>query len=527
MSKDIVKSETVGSKAVSRPITNKEIGQPFQITSSTFIQDVKRTELAMPRRFYTYESMLQDDAVFNSVDVTNLLVLLAMANGKFVPSENKSRVSEELAKFLNYNIHNMSYGTWMETVNNLTTDIVNGFSLTNIVTEKRNHGKYRGMRVLKKLAPRDPKSLYGWVWDNNYREVVGFMQKPNIIKNRVKGFGEYNNALTATNYTTYQNGSYPYTPISAAIHTKYNPTMNNPQGDSPLNHCFDAFLEKKLVEKYEVVGVSKDLGGALILRVPSDLIIRASQPDVYPDEAREYEELQKDAALLHAGESTYIVLASDVDPSTKSYDYDISFKGIDGGGKQYKTSDIIDQKRKSIYNVFGTGFLLLGQSSVGSYALSSSQTTTHGMYVQRNIMWKCDAINNQLIPAILMANNLKIDWEDMPRFEPKDPDEMSVDDLSKAIQRMKSVGGLTPEALKTLYLKAGLPTEGIDELTFDDGDTSRSGESNGTSGTGNTQSGGAASATNSENGGVSKNLILDGDTIIDSKTGAEIIYEQN
>lgn len=108
----------------------------------------------------------------------------------------------------------------------------------------------------------------------------------------------------------------------------------------------------------------------------------------------------------------------------------------------------------------------------------------------------------------------------MPVFEPASPDEVNFDDISKTVQRMKSVGGLTPQALTALYEKGGLPTEGIEDLNFDDGDTSRGGESNGTSGTGNSQSGGANSATNSENSvdRSVKQFVHDGDLIIDTKT---------
>jgi hypothetical protein len=87
----------------------------------------------------------------------------------------------------------------------------------------------------------------------------------------------------------------------------------------------------------------------------------------------------------------------------------------------------------------------------------------------------------------------------MPTFVAADPTEYSHDELSKVTQRMKSVGGLTPAALEYLYKKAKIPTEGIEDLTFDDGDTSRGGESQGSSGTGNTQAGGYNSATNVEN----------------------------
>lgn len=526
MSIEINKAETTGSRSVVRPPTNKEKGQPRIVTSSRFIQDTKKTELAMPRRLCAFDEMMLDDAVFNSVDVTNLLVVMAMAKGKFVPGPSKSSASKAAADFMNYNIRTMKFGTWLEAMNNAATDLTYGFSLQNIVTEKRTAGPYKGFRVLKKLSPRSQKSVYGWIWDKNLREVLGFVQKPNLIQNRQPNLKEFEMTLTPVMANTLtQKAKYPALAKEQLLHFRYNPIDNNPQGDSPLMHCYDAWLEKKLIEKYEVVGVSKDLGGALVLRVPSELIERANDPANYPDEAKEYAALQDDAGALHAGESAYIVLASDMDPNTKTPDYNIEFKGIDGGGKQYKTSDIIDQKRKSIYNVFGAGFLLLGQNSAGSYALSSSLNSTHGFYAQRNIMWKTDVLNTQLVPTLLTINNIKLDWDDMPVFEPADPDEFDVDVMSKAIQRMKSVGGLTPQAMEHWYDKAGLPVEGIDELTFDDGDTSRGGEGNGTSGTGNSQAGGKSSATNSENGGVSKSLVVDGDKIIDTQTDEVINLE--
>ncbi len=147
------------------------------------------------------------------------------------------------------------------------------------------------------------------------------------------------------------------------------------------------------------------------------------------------------------------------------------------------------------------------------------------MYVQRNILWKTDVINNQLIPAILNANNIQLDWEDMPTFVPADPDEFDIDVLSKAIQRMKSVGGLTKEALEVLFKRAGLPTTGIEDLIFDDGNTSRGGEGEGTSGTGSSQGEGASSSVNSDNGGVAKHFKIVGDKIIDAETNEVINLE--
>lgn len=513
---DIQKAESSGT-TVTRPLSEK--GQPQILTSTRFIQDQRKVDLRMPKRLCTFDKMAEDDAVANSIDVTNILVTTALHNGEFVPRAG-SQSSAIAAEFLNYAIRNLTSGTWLESINNSVSDLQYGFSLQNIVVETRTTGQFKGSKVLKKLSPRDQKSVYGWVWDKRLRDLKGFVQKPNRIQLREPKAREFENGILLSSIS---NGvlrpRYPFIKTEQMLHFRHNPSNNNPQGDSPLTHIYDAWMEKKLVERYEVVGVSKDLGGAVVLRVPSELVERANDPITYPDEAAEYTQLQKDAGALHAGESSFIVLTSDVDESTKTPLFDFELKGIDGGGKQYNTSDIIDQKRKSIYNMFGTGFLLTGQSGHGSNALSSNQMTTHDYYVNRSVMWKVDVINNQLAPRLLAINNVQLDWKDMPVFKAADPSKPDLDVISKVIQRAKSVGGMTPEALERLYKDAGWPTEGIEDLNFDDGDTSRGGESNGTSGTGNSQSGKSSASAANTNSSVAKQLVVDGDKLIDTKTG--------
>jgi hypothetical protein len=518
---DLEKAES-SSAVVTRPFT--EVGQPQILTSTRYIRDQRKTDLVMPNSLCSFDKMVEDDAVANSIDVTNILVTTAMNNGQCV-SPSGSAPSKLATDFLNYNIRNLTSGTWLESMNNAATDLQYGFALQNIVVEIRRTGQFAGMKVLKKLSPRDQKSVYGWVWDKNIRDLKGFVQKPNRVQLREPRASEFQNGILLSNISNgFLRPRYPFISTQQTLWFRHNPTNNSPQGDSPLNHIYDAWLEKKLVERYEVVGVSKDLGGAVVLRVPSEMIERANDPTTYPAEASEYKQLQKDAAALHAGESSFIVMVSDVDEVTKVPLFDFELKGIEGGGKQYNTSDIIDQKRKSIYNMFGTGFLLTGQSGHGSNALSSNQMTTHDYYVNRSVMWKEDVINNQLIPRLLAINNIRLDWKDTPVFKAADPSKPDLDVISKVIQRAKSVGGITPEALEKLYKDAGWPTEGIEDLSFDDGDKSRGGESGGTSGTGSSQ-GGKSGGSNTNNS-VTKQLIVDGDKLIDTLTGKVVNIDE-
>jgi hypothetical protein len=404
----------------------------------------------------------------------------------------------------------MTYGTWFDFINNLVTDLQYGFSLHNIVVEKRGYGQYKGNYCLKALSPRDQRGVQGWLWDKDKRYVMGYVQKPNIVSRRNPKFGEFQNGLTELSIPNYQEHKYPIIRDEQLVRSSYNATLNNPQGDSPLMHCYDAWYEKKLIEKLEINGVQKDLSGVVILRAHSDLISKAADPVNYPDEAREWSAMQQDASDLHAGRTTFIALASDYDEITKTPLYDVQLKGIDGGGKNFDTSTVIDQKRKSIYNCFGTGFMLLGQDGSGSYALAGTQKGTHAFYVERNIAQKVEVINNQILTKLLQVNNIELDWKDMPTFVASDPDQLSLDELGKFLQRSASVNKLTQEVMEDVLKRAGLPTDGLDEIDFTDKGQSRAGDGmkSAGEGTSNKVGGSDKSVSNSENGGIEKSFNL-------------------
>lgn len=509
----------MAEKKVSQPITKaeshsglvvptqKEVGQPHIVTSSNFINKVKKKELALPARLNTFEAMVDDDAVYTGLHLTNIHTIKSLAKGVAIAPSGSGK-GKTASDFINYCFHNMSYGTWAQACRDMVTATKCGWSDLNIVTEVRKYGKYKGNLVLRKLSPRDQSSVYGWLWNDNLTEWEGFVQKPSLRKNpSLARDTKFRTGLTNSNLQALKD----YTVIRSEqlVHTSINGTMRNPEGDSPLMHCYDPYVEKKLIEAYEMTAISKDLVGLAVLRVPSELIEAAGQ-DPNGDAAKEYAALQQNMADFHAGKASYMILTSDHDNVSKLYDYDFKLMGIEGGtgGKAYQTSQVVDNKRKAIYNCFGAQAALLGQDGSGSYALSSSLTSMHGSYVEDLRDQYVDVINTQLIPRLLAKNGVYLDHKDMPVFVPADPDELDLDVLSKAIQRMKSVGGLTKEALQSMYEKAGLPIDGIDEISFEDENASRAGDGMKTAGEGTSNSvgGGDKSSANTENGGVEKAL---------------------
>lgn len=521
-----IAEQSSGKKII---VPSQERGQPRIVDSSYFVQDQMKTELKMPQRLYTYDLMCTDDAIANSFDITSLYVMNSLYNAKW---RGRTKKGEVAAEFLNYNMRNMGVGTWLDACNNANTSMKNGFSIQNIVTEKRLYGPYKNNRCLKKLAPRDQKSVYAWVWDKKRRDVIGFVQKPMLTGGDTDQFiGNTINSIPLSydsNYTLFKNYQ--------MLHFKFNTTNGNPQGNSPLNACYKAWKEKCLIEQLEVIACQKDLTGTVILKVPAALIEKANNPDMYPDAAHEYAEYQTNAADLQKGDSTFMVITSDVDESTKTPLYDVSLLGLDGASsKSYVTSDIIDQKRKSIYNVWGCGFLLLGQDSVGSYALSSDQVSTHAGFVNRAATFQKDVYETQLAPRLLAANDIFLNYNDMPYLELHDPTEVDNDSMGKLIQRLASTGALTVGALKVIYESLGWPVEGIEDLLFIKGDmTSRAGEGDGTSGTGSTATG-SQSDSNMDNTGTKsiKNLIVEDSSsedttiVVDEIDGKPLFFKES
>jgi hypothetical protein len=134
-----------------------------------------------------------------------------------------------------------------------------------------------------------------------------------------------------------------------------------------------------------------------------------------------------------------------------------------------------------------------------------------------------DVINTQLIPRLLAINGIFPSWKDMPKFKPKDNVGISWDEMGKFLQRTQSVQMLTPAIYKKMAEIADLPADGIEELDYTQKGQSRAGESQGTSGTGRTQSGGSNSSLNVENKSLHNFVVIDDSptevTVQDSITG--------
>ena len=255
------------------------------------------------------------------------------------------------------------------------------------------------------------------------------------------------------------NGDDVFIPVNKLMIMSLGGTESNPAGVSPLVGCYRAFREKILIENLETIGASKDLGGIIELKIPSQILNKAAIDPTSP-EAAMVQGLMADAANAHAGEQAYFILPSDLN-NQGGKQYEMSLKGIDGAGKQYSTQELVNSRKKAILDRFGAGFINLGNDGQGSYNLSESKQTIHGHFVQRDIDIIVEAFNKNLIPQLLALNDIRLSDEDMPRLKPGLIQEVDMEGFSKFVQRIGAVGYLpkTPTVINKILEVGGFDEE--------------------------------------------------------------------
>ena len=486
--------------------STKEQGNSGLVSSGHFLKNQRSKELVMPNRICTFTNMLQNPAIGASITHTNLPVIKSLYEGKVKPGSSKIK-SQEAADLIEHALKNIE-GGWLEHINTAISANTMGFSLFNYVLYRETVGKYKGKFLIKKLAHREQSSVYGWVYDDSTDDYVGFVQK-NLATNRLVRDNASAFEYRMGSNRLFENwGSFgTFVPKENTVHYRINPTFGNPEGASPLLICFNPYMEMEMVSELEVIGVGKDISGVTVLRVPKEMLAIAANPENQKSTQveKQIQELQSKVVDMNDGRQSMLMLTSDPISATSNF-REFEVESLNQAQRQVNTTEIIDQKRKEIYNIFGTGFMLLGQSgSGGSFAMASETRTTFDSYVESRITEYAEVINTQIIPQLLAANEIYLSQSDMPKFIPENNKELDLDTLGKFVQRLKSTGSLTEGLYEQVLDRANLKPEGIDELDYKDKGDSRAGEGDGTSGTGTAISGTDDSNLNLEN----KSFLLD------------------
>lgn len=458
---------------------------------------LKPYELQFPQNMRTFHEMYtRDESVGGVLNATYTFVENAFKDWRVIPNKN-SEESVKIANYLTYCFKTMR-GTMREFSRNAATFNQFGFS---IIEKDYRRLKLQGYEKdlpsgldlqdawqidkLRFIPQRSLDAGEPFIIMNGGRDIAAIRQNP----------AWFLNSPHSLQYTT------PAVPMINIGRNKVmlmgiNVTDSNPMGVSPLEQIWTYWKEKKFYEDYLSVGVSKDMAGMPLLRLPIEILQKASE-DPNSVEGMMVAQMCNDVAAMHAGEQNFMFLPSDVQDSSSSMtDYNLEFLGISGAGKQFDLQEIINKRREAIYSSFGA-LNLISNESKGGYNQLEGQNNIHHAFITNTIDTIVDAINNDLIPQLLSLNNIQCSLEDVPVFRAGDISSVSLDEVGKFIQRVASVGMLpaVPAVFNEVLEKGGfdyridedMSQEELSEIST--GDTSRAGDGMKTAGggTGTTQ----------------------------------------
>lgn len=446
-------------------------------------------ELQWPWCIHTFNKMRRDATISSAVQL--LETMISKVKWKIEIPHNASDDLKRKKQYLEEVIEDMDT-SFLSVIKEISSFNTYGFSVMEKVFRRRlkSQGSYYndGLVGIKKLAPRGQETISKWEFDDNNRVLQGIRQWTS--KQGTNGDLQYEIAPGVL------------IPREKFLLFRTNVRKDNPIGESPLVYCWQSWKFKQALEEAEAIGISKDMRGLPILYMPAQYMVDgASEQD-----KAVYEYMKKVMRNLHREEQEGLILPTLYEEGHRLFDFELA--GV-SGSKSFNVSEIINRYSNEILMSFFADVLKLGQGATGSYSLADSKTSIIATRVEAALMEIQDQLNNDLVKQLAELNG----WNptQMPKFSYGDIDERSIDDFSKAIQRIKATSMITPTPGNINYIAETLglpdrvdenmPQEELNELlgvmTSNSGEGMESGLS---SGTGNADgSSGDSSISNTEN----------------------------
>lgn len=419
------------------PKNKGELGSLGQYKiSGTFFEEFL-PELRGRKGVEVYKEMSSNDEMIYAI---MFAVEMLIRNCEFtVEAASENAADKEAAEFIEQCMNDMS-DTWQDTLSEILSFIIYGWSYHEIVYKRRNgktnsprtSSKYNdGLIGWSKLPIRSQDTLYEWKYDEITDDFLGMVQAAPPMYQQV------------------------LIPSYKALHFKTRSTKSNPEGRSVLRGAYRSWAFKKRLQEIEGIGVERGLAGFPVLTGPENLDIWGEQADEMQAHANALKIVQN----IRMDEQAGLVLPNGwtlelLGPTSKS---------------AFNTNEIIERYDKRIATTVMADFVLLGQQSVGSFALSSNKTKMFSFAIGAFLDVICEVFNNQAIPRLIDLNEEHFKSKtDYPKMKHGDIEEPDIEKLGNYIKDMVGIGALFPdEALDDYIRRVGnLPERQDDDYNY-------------------------------------------------------------
>lgn len=392
-----------------------EIGRVGQFRYDGIIMEEYLRELQGQKGVEVYKEMADNDEMIGAI-LFVVEMLMRQCTFNVEPGGNKT-IDKEAAEFVEQCMNDMQ-SSWSDFMSECISFLTYGWSYHEIVykrrmgrtSDPRTSSKYDdGLIGWRKLPLRSQDSLWEWVYDDNSDDLVGMTQAPP---------------------PTYEHFTIP---LEKALHFRTKSRKDNPEGRSILRSAYRSWYFKKRIQEIEGIGMERDLAGFPVLSGPEELDLwDAEDPDMV-------------TTLMAAQNIVTNIRRDSKEGLVLPFGWKLELLSA-GNRRQFDTNQIIERYDKRIATTVIADFLMLGQQTVGSYALSSDKTRLFAMAIGTYLDVICEVFNTQGIPRLIDINGDKFKGiTEYPKMVHGDIEDANLESLGTYIQLMVGAGVLVPD----------------------------------------------------------------------------------
>jgi hypothetical protein len=383
-----------------------------------------------PSRAFRFPAMLKVvDEMRNNPTVATALsayrLLMKRASWDVEAPIGASAEQIEHAKFIKTCLYDMD-DSWANTVSNWFDYLEYGSHVSEKVFRRRlrkNGSKFDdGLVGLKCLSPRSRSSIQRWDFSDDGRELLGveqtlrYMDKAYLYSEQLNGRG------------------YIYIPRDKFLLFTADGTLGNPEGNSILKAVYLAYKQLSLLQDQELLSVAKSVQGILKITAPP----RYFDPAASEGDKAVLAGYQAIINNYNAGTQRGLLVPAMTDPETKTPMF--TYELMSASGQQQDLGSIIKRLQGDILTALNCDILKMGMDAAGSFSIQDGDSNILALSVTHRLQEIADVLNHDLVPQLFKLNG----WtdSDLPKIVPQNISPVSLEEHSKWVQRVFSVGGI-------------------------------------------------------------------------------------
>ena len=376
-----------------------------------------------PHFLLTVHEMRNNPTIGAALNVYRYMILAH--DWKVASLPDFTEVEAERARLVETMMHDMDV-SWHDFISSVIPYLEYGFAVNEIIPYrrlKRKGSKYNdGLIGIKKLAPRNQETISDWEYNDTGDELIKLYQDPTFITNSLVFQDRLN-----------QHGKLEMDMDKVLLFTAGG-TKGNPQGNSILKNVYLAYKQLTLLQENQLVGIAKDSQGLLKIGIPPDYLDPKAPADKQATKAAFETIVDRWNKGTQKGMLVPILFDENNNPM---FTYDLMESK---GSAKYDSQRVILDYQKDILTALSVDVLRLGSDGSGSFSLAEAKTSILALAIDSRMREIQSVLNAKLMRKIYEMNGW--DTERLPTFEYSKQDDLDLETLSSAIQRIFAVGGI-------------------------------------------------------------------------------------